>query len=95
MNEDSHILESRIASLKAEIKRKRESLPIKALAWISVILSLGSIALVVGIESRIFLLVATPFFLYGVVLTFGAACLRLNLRDSIATLELQRTPLKK
>lgn len=49
-------LERRVESLKSEQTRKRESLPIKALSWASLALSLFAVGLKVGFRSLAFVL---------------------------------------
>lgn len=81
-----HILQSRVESLMAELDRKRESLPIKVLAFVAAILSLISIGTSAGFNSLLFILPALFVAIYAGVIAIGAWGLRSNLRDSTAAL---------
>lgn len=81
-----HILQSRVESLMAELDRKRESLPIKVLAFVAAFLSLISIGTSTGFNSLLFLLPALIVAIYAGVVAIGAWGLRANLRVSIAAL---------
>ncbi|HDS1721608.1 hypothetical protein NPS53_08860 [Pseudomonas putida] len=82
-----HILESRVEALKAELERKRGSLPMKLLAFVAVLLSLISLGLSSGHNSLVFALAALVFIGFAVVVGVGAWGLRSNLRDSTVALE--------
>lgn len=90
MEEEPRFLALRVTALKAEVARDLESLPLQALTWTSVALSLIGIALTMGIESWFFIVPSMVFGGFGALMLFGAICLRWNLSASAAALELQR-----
>jgi len=81
-------LQRRVESLKSEQARKRESLPVKALAWASVALSLYAVGLNMGFSSLAFVLPAIGGAVATSVGAVGVWGLRSNLRNSTAALSL-------
>ncbi|EOZ2859363.1 hypothetical protein ACQQ32_005671 [Pseudomonas aeruginosa] len=86
MQESPKALQRRVEALKSEQTRKRESLPVKVLAWASVALSLFAVGLNVGFSSPAFILPALGVAVAACVAGLGAWGLRSNLRDSAAAL---------
>lgn len=80
------ILESRVETLKAELAREQELLPVRMLAWVSVALSIVAVGLSFGFSSLMFILPTLLIACFGAVKSFSYWCLRSNLRISQAAL---------